>query len=217
MLQREARVKGSFEREEEIRAQYAAIVESSNDAIIAKDLNGVISAWNDAAERMFGFTEDEAIGQPIAMIIPPDLADEEHDILRRLRSGERVQHCETVRVTKAGQRLDVSLTISPLRDPAGAIIGCSKIARDISEAKRAEAALRQSEQRLAREVARAKTLQSISVRLISESTLESLYAQILGAAIELMGSDAASVQMLTADQTSLSLLAWKNFHAESAA
>ena len=204
-------------RAEEIRLRYAAIVESSDDAIIAKTLDGVISAWNAAAERMFGYTEHEAIGQPITMIIPPDLYDEEHDILRRLRAGERVDHYETVRVTKAGERIDVSLTISPLRDPAGRIIGCSKIARDITKAKQAEAALRQSEQRLAREVAGAKTLQSISTRLISESTPESLYAQILGAAMELMASDAASVQMLAADHTSLRLLAWRNFHPDSAA
>ena len=124
---------------------------------------------------------------------------------------------ETVRVTKAGERIDVSLTISPVRDSAGTIIGCSKIARDITKAKEAEAALRQSEQRLAREVAGAKTLQSISTRLISESTPESLYAQILGAAMELMASDAASVQMLAADHTSLRLLAWRNFHPDSAA
>ena len=202
---------------EEIRLRYAAIVESSHDAIIAKTLDGVISAWNAAAERMFGYPEQEAIGQPITLIIPPDLYEEEHDILRRLRAGERVDHYETVRVTKAGARIDVSLTISPLRDRSGRIVGCSKIARDITEAKRAEAALRQSEQRLAREVARARTLQSFSTRLISESTPESLYAQILGAAIELMASDAASVQMLAADHTSLSLLASKNFHPDSAA
>ena len=212
-----ADVSTDLRRAEEIRAQYAAIVESSHDAIIAKNLEGVISAWNAAAERMFGYTEHEALGQPIRLIIPPDLYDEENDLLRRLRAGERIERCETVRVTKAGRRIDVSLTISPLRDPAGRIVGCSKIARDITEAKQAEAALRQSERRLAHEVAGAKTLQSISTRLISESTPESLYAQILGAAIELMASDAASVQMLAADQTSLRLLAWRNFHPDSAA
>ena len=197
--------------------RYAAIVESSDDAIIAKTLDGVTSAWNAAAERMFGYTEHEAIGQPITLIIPPDLYDEERDILRRLRAGERVDHYETVRVTKAGEHIDVSLTISPLRDPAGRIIGCSKIARDITKAKQVEAALRQSERRLAREVAGAKTLQSISTRLISESTPESLYAQILGAAMELMASDCASVQILAADHASLRLLAWRNFHPDSAA
>src|SRR4029079_10309514 len=109
-----------------------------------------------------------------------------------------------------------SLTISPLRDPAGRTIGCSKIARDITKAKQAAAALRHGEQRLTREVARAKILQSISTRLISESTPESLYDQILGAAMELMASDAASVQMLAAEDTSLKLLAWTNFHPDSA-
>ena len=183
-------------RSEEIRLRYAAIVESSDDAIVAKTLDGVISAWNAAAERMFGYTEHEAIGQPITMIIPPDLYEEEYEILRRLRAGERVDHYETVRVTRAGQCIDVSLTISPLRDPAGKIVGCSKIARDITKAKQVGAALRQSEQRLTREVAGAKTLQSISTRLISESTPESLCDQIVGAAMELMASDGASVHML---------------------
>ena len=202
---------------EEIRSRYAAIVESSDDAIIAKTLDGVISAWNAAAERMFGHTAHEAIGQPITIIIPPDLHDEEHDIQRRLRAGERVDHYETARVTKSGERIDVSLTISPLRDSEGRIIGCSKIARDITKAKQAETALRQSQRRLAHEVAGAKTLQSISTRLISESTPESLYSQILGAAMELMASDAASVQVLAADHASLRLFASKNFHPESAA
>ena len=205
------------ERAEEIRARYAAIVESSDDAIVAKGLDGVISAWNAAAERMFGYTVHEAIGQPITLIVPPDLHDQERDILRRVRAGERIEHYETVRVTKAGERIDVALRISPVRDAGGRIIGCSKIARDITAARKAAAALRRSEERLAREVARATTLQSISTRLISESTPDALYAQILGAAIELMASDAASVQIFAADHTSLRLLAWKNFHPDSAA
>ena len=173
-------------RAEEIRARCAAIVESSEDAIIAKNLDGIISAWNAAAERMFGYAEREAIGQPITMIIPRDRYAEAQDIQRRLRAGERIEHCETVRVTKGGERIDVSLTISPVRDSTGRVTGCSKIARDITAARKAADALRRSEQQLAREVAGAKTLQSISTRLISESTPESLYAQILGAAIELM-------------------------------
>ena len=134
-------------RADEIRLRYAAIVESSDDAIIAKTLDGVISAWNAAAERMFGYTEHEAIGQRITMIIPPDLHEEEDEILRRLRAGERIDHYETVRVTRAGERIDVSLTISPLRDPAGRIIGCSKTAREITKAKQAAAALQESEER----------------------------------------------------------------------
>ena len=206
-----------FKRAEEIRAHYAAIVESSHDAIVSKNLEGVISAWNLAAQRMFGYSEHEAVGRPITLIIPPDLHEEEHDVLRRVRAGERIDNYETVRVTKAGARIDVSLTISPVRDTGGTIIGCSKIARDITKAKEAEAALQRSEKQLAREVAAAKTLQSISTRLISESTPESLYAQILGTAMELMASDAASVQVLAADQTSLRLLAWRNLHPDSAA
>ena len=201
-------------RAEEIRLRYAAIVEFSDDAIIAKTLDGVISAWNPAAERLFGYTQYEAIGQPITMIIPQDLHEEEHEILRRLGAGERIDHFETVRVTKAGQCIDVSLTISPLRDTAGRIIGCSKIARDVTMAKQAATALRRSEERLTREVAGAKTLQSISTRLISEPTPESLYDQVLGAAMELMASDAACLQMLAADNTSLRLLAWTNFHPD---
>jgi PAS domain S-box-containing protein len=201
-------------RAEEILLRYAAIVESSDDAIIAKTLDGVISAWNPAAERLFGYTQYEAIGQPITMIIPPDLHEEEYEILSRLRAGERIDHYETVRVTKAGQCIDVSLTISPLRDAAGRIIGCSKIARDVTKAKRAAVNLRRSEQRLTREVAGAKTLQSISTRLISESKSGTLYDQVLGAAMELMASDAACLQMLAAEDTSLRLLAWTNFHPD---
>jgi PAS domain S-box-containing protein len=203
-------------RAEEIRLRYVAIVECSDDAIIAKTLDGVISAWNAAAERMFGYTEHEAIGQPITMIIPSDLHEEEYEILGRLRAGERIDHYETVRVTKAGEAIDVSLTISPLRDSAGRIFGCSKIARDITKAKQAAAALWRSEQRLKREVMQAKTLQSISTRLISESTPATLYDHILGAATELMASDAACLQLFAADDTSLRLLAYKNFPPDCA-
>ena len=204
-------------RAEEIRLRYAAIVESSDDAIVSKSLDGVISSWNAAAQRMFGYTEQEAIGHPITMIIPPELHEEEHDILRRLRAGERIEHYQTARLTKAGRRIDVALTISPLRDHTGVIIGCAKIARDITDIKQAETALRESEGRLVREVSHAKTLQSISTRLIPESNPESLYAQILDAAMELMASDAASVQMLDADHASLTLLASTHFHSDSAA
>ena len=201
-------------RAEEIRLRYAAIVESSDDAIIAKTLKGVISAWNPAAERMFGYTQDEAIGQPITMLIRPDLYEEEQAILGRLRAGERIDHYETVRVTKAGRCIDVSLTISPLRDATGRIIGCSTIARDVTKAKQVADDLRRSEQRLTREVTSAKTLQSISTRLISESTPDALYDQLLGAAMELMAADAACLQMFEADSASLRLLAWTNFHPD---
>ena len=202
---------------EDVRLRLAAIVDSSNDAIISKNLDGVMLTWNLAAQQLFGYSEAEAIGQPITLIIPPDLHDEEKGILRRVRAGDRIEHYETRRVTRDGRTLDVSITISPVRDSTGTIVGASKILRDITESNRARAALRESERRLAREVAAERTLQSISTRLISESAQESLFAQIVDAAMELMASDASSVQLLAPDGESLTLLGWRNFHPESAA
>jgi len=201
----------------DVRLWLAAIVDSSNDAIISKNLDGVILTWNRAAQRLFGYSEEEAVGQSISIIIPPELHHEEQDILRRLRAGERIEHRETRRITRDGRYLDVSLTISPVRDAEGTLIGASKILRDITERRRSEIALRESEQRLASEVVRARKLQSIIARLISASTQESLSAQILDAAIELMAADAASVQMLAPDEESLTLVGWRNFHPDSAA
>lgn len=123
---------------EEAVARLAAIVSTSTDAIVSKTLEGIITSWNESAEQMFGYTAEEIIGQPILRLIPPELHPEEEQILARLKAGERVEHFETVRVTKDGQQLDVSLTISPIKDSAGKIIGASKIARDITEQKRAE-------------------------------------------------------------------------------
>ena len=201
---------------EDARGLLAAIVDSSDDAIISKTLDGVISTWNIAAQGLFGYSAQEMVGRPITVLIPPELHAEESEILRRVRAGERIEHYETRRVTRDGRFLDVSLTISPVRDARGTIVGASKILRDITEIKQANEALRQSEQRLAREVAGARTLQSISTRLISESTVESLFAQILDAAMELMAADAASVQLLEPDSCSLTLLGWRKFHPESA-
>lgn len=132
---------------EEERARLAAIVQSSQDAIISKTLNGVIRTWNGGAERLFGYTAAEAIGKPITILIPPDRLDEERVILDKISRGERVEHYDTVRVAKDGRRLDLSLTVSPLRDSDGNIVGASKVARDITDRKRAEAALRESEER----------------------------------------------------------------------
>ncbi len=123
---------------EQARARMAAIVESSDDAIIGKDLNSVITSWNRAAERIFGFSSQEAIGQPITMLIPPDRFGEEPDILERIRRGERIEHYETVRRRKDGSLLNISLTVSPIFDERGKVVGASKIARDISERKYAE-------------------------------------------------------------------------------
>src|SRR6185436_19998654 len=118
----------------------AAVVESSDDAIVSTTLDGVIRSWNAGAERIFGYTAAEAVGQPITLIIPPERHDEEPAILARLRRGERVEHFETVRVAKDGRRIDISLTVSPVRDADGRLIGASKVARDITQRKQAEAA-----------------------------------------------------------------------------
>ena len=120
----------------------ASIIESSDDAIVSKDLNGIIVSWNKGAERLFGYTSAEAIGQSIAIVIPPDRLDEEPKILDRLKRGERVEHFETIRMRKDGSRLNISLTISPLRDAAGRILGASKIARDITGRIRQDEALK---------------------------------------------------------------------------
>ena len=123
----------------EEQAYLAAIVESSDDAIISKDLNGVVRSWNAAAERMFGYSAEEVVGRPIRLIIPADRQAEEDDILARLRRGERVDHFQTVRRTKDGRFIDVALTVSPVRDASGRVIGASKIARDVTDQKRAAA------------------------------------------------------------------------------
>ncbi len=134
-------------RAEETQNRLAAIVESSDDAIISKKLSGVIISWNNSAERMFGFTAAEAIGKHITLIIPPDRLTEEDDILSRLRRGERIDHFQTMRQRKDGRLINVSVTISPVRDSTGKIVGASKIARDITAQKQAEQSLRESEQR----------------------------------------------------------------------
>jgi PAS domain S-box-containing protein len=138
-----------------------AIVDASNDAIISKRLDGVITTWNAAAEKLFGYSAAEAVSQPITLIIPVDLHDEEKQILKQLRAGERIEHYETRRVTRDGRLLDVSITISPVRDAQGTIIGASKILRDITETKQMRAALRESERRLASELRNTALLRAV--------------------------------------------------------
>ena len=125
------------EREASYRG-IAAIVESTDDAVLTKDLNGVITSWNSGATRLFGYSADEVIGKPVTVLIPAERHDEEPTILARIRRGERIDHYETVRQRKDGSTIDISLTVSPVKDPEGKIVGASKIARDISERRRAE-------------------------------------------------------------------------------
>jgi PAS domain S-box-containing protein len=140
----------SFTRERkvlnEVSSRLAAIVESSDDAIISKDLNGIITSWNQGAQRLFGYTEDEIIGQPVTTLMPPDRVNEEPGILERIRSGERIEHYETIRRAKDGRLLNISLTVSPIVDAQGRIVGASKVARDITDRKRAEETERRAEQ-----------------------------------------------------------------------
>jgi PAS domain S-box-containing protein len=158
----------------------ASIVESSSDAIISKDLNGVITSWNNGAQRIFGYTAGEVVGKPVTILIPPDRYDEEPSILERIRRGERVEHYETVRTRKDGSRVDISLTISPVKNVEGKIIGASKIARDITERKRSEAQIailaREAEHRAKNVLA---TVQA-TVRLSQSDTPDGLKQAIEG-------------------------------------
>jgi PAS domain S-box-containing protein len=138
------------------QARLAAIVESADDAVISKTLEGVITSWNKGAERIFGYTAEEAIGQPVTLLFPEDHADEEPAILARIRAGDRVEHYETVRRRKDGSLVDISLTVSPILAPDGRVVGASKIARDITERRRAQRQLDENATRLSLAMAAAR-------------------------------------------------------------
>ncbi len=133
----------ALKQTEQLRSRLAAVIESSDDAIITKTLEGIILTWNPGAQRIFGYAAHEIVGKPVTVLMPPDHVNEEPAILERLRRGERIEHYETVRMRKDGERIDISLTVSPIRDGLGRIVGASKIARDITRQKRAEEALRE--------------------------------------------------------------------------
>ena len=201
-------------------AETAAIVASSDDAIVGKDLNGVITSWNRGAERIFGYTAGEAVGQSITMLIPDDHLEDEPMILGRIRRGETVDHYDTVRRRKDGALLDISLTVSPIKDAQGRVVGASKIARDVTERKLGEKALRVSEAQLQTELTDTKLLQGISAQLVQEENVESLYEKILDAAVSIMRSDFASLQMLFPERGAggeLRLLAFRGFSPQAAA
>jgi PAS domain S-box-containing protein len=179
----------------------AAIVDSSDDAIVSKNLDGMITSWNTGAERIFGYAPEEAIGQPIALIIPPDRLDEETDILTRLRLGQRIDHFETVRRRKDGKRLDISVTITPIRDSAGHIVGGSKVARDITEHKKVE-----------RAIAEAVRQQNALFRLADQLHRAGSTNEMLAAAFEAMFTalecDRASI-LLADDERAMRFASWR--------
>jgi PAS domain S-box-containing protein len=166
---------------EETSSRLAAIIESSDDAIISKTLKGIITTWNKGAERVFGYTAPEVIGKSIEILIPAERLAEEPEILRKLKCGERIDHYETIRVRKDGMRIDISISVSPVRDASGRIIGVSKIARDITERKQVEQALRDEAQVL--EFVN-KTGNSISAQL----DLQSLVQLVTDTATQITGA-----------------------------
>jgi PAS domain S-box-containing protein len=168
-------------REEELRARLAAVVESSDDAVISKTLEGIIITWNKGAQRMFGYAAEEVAGKSITILMPPDRVSEEAVILQRLKSGERVQHYETIRVRKDGTPLDISLSISPIKDAAGNLVGASKIARDITMQKRTEEALRDETRVL-------ELLNKTGASIASQLDLQSLVQSVTDAATQLSGA-----------------------------
>jgi PAS domain S-box-containing protein len=163
------------------RFKLAAIIDSSEDAIVSKSLEGVITSWNSGAERIFGWTAEEVVGKPITIIVPPELGHQEADILRHLKAGGRISHFETVRITKTGERVDVSLSISPIKDSTGRVVGASKIARDITEKKATEAKLKTAHEGLEERVReRTAELSKKNDELVKQSsTVRDLSARLL--------------------------------------
>jgi PAS domain S-box-containing protein len=189
----------------------AAIVESSADAVFSKDLDGTIRTWNRGAERLYGYTADESIGHSVEMLIPGDRGKDFATIMTQVRRGENIEQMETERLCKDGQRLPVELTISPVRDGSGKVVSGSVISRDISERKRAETALRESEKRLAAELAGMSRLQEVSTRLVQAGDSTSLLLEIIDAAIALTAADMGNIQLFDRDAKVLKIVANRGF------
>jgi PAS domain S-box-containing protein len=188
---------------EEARAVLASIVGSSDDAIISKSLDGIVTSWNAGAERIFGYTAEEAIGRSITMIIPPDRLDEEREILASLRRGERVDHYETQRVAKDGRILEISLTSSPIHDSAGNLVGASKVARNITERKESQAALEGLNARLASQLEDIRRLQEMSVRLFTTRDLEPILHEVVRTALAVEGTDIGMLSLWDSEKNAL--------------
>src|SRR5438046_442025 len=177
-------------------ALLAAIIAWSDDAIVSKDLNGIITSWNGAAERMFGYSAAEAVGRRIDLIIPPERHSEEDSVLERIRRGIAVEHFETIRVRKDGSRIPISLTVSPVRGADGIIVGASKIARDISDRRQAEAALAAAQASEADLQRRLLTLVAASRSLLESPRVTDVLPATLQLARELILADGYAVWRL---------------------
>jgi PAS domain S-box-containing protein len=198
---------------ERATAQLAAIVEFSDDAVVSKTLDGIIQSWNKGAQRIFGYTPEEMIGKPITTIIPPELQGEESMIMERIRNGLPVEHFDTTRIAKDGHRVSISLTVSPIRNAQGKVIGASKIARDVSQRKRAERELVESRRRLAAEAAALVRLSEASTRLWQSRSLASGLDEVLRTVKELTGATKGNVQLVNAGRNTLSIVAYDGFDA----
>ena len=193
------------------RSLLAAIVESSDDAIISKTLDGEILTWNAGAARLFGYSGAEVIGKPVTLLIPPELHGEEGEILAKLRRGERVDHFETTRVSKDGQRIPISLSVSPVRNERGEIVAASKIARNISERVLADQLLREREERLSAETKALSQLNEWTARLWHCRCLADGLGAMVDIVIELLGATKGNVQLLDGDRGVLTIAAQRGF------
>jgi len=198
----------------DVQSLLAAIVESSDDAIVSKTLEGQILSWNAGAARVFGYSSEEAIGQPITLIIPPERLHEEHDILARIRAGERIEHYETVRVTKNGRRIDISLTVSPVRDSKGRIVGASKVARDITARKAGEQKVLTLQREAVAQLDDLRQLHEMSVRLSKTLELKPILEETLRTAVAVEGADLGLVSLCEPDQEQFEIGASLGFSAE---
>jgi PAS domain S-box-containing protein len=192
-------------RAEQAQALLAAIVESSDDAIVSKTLDGVTLTWNAGAQRLFGYTAEEMIGSSVLRLIPPDRANEEEAILSRLRRGERIDHYETVRIRKDGRPMDISLTISPIRDGNGRIVAASKVARDITSRRQSDEALLNFKDQLATQLVDLRRLHEMSLHLSTTLELTPILQEILRTATAIEGTDLALLSLYDHDRDRLEI------------